>query len=105
VTEAETFGRMGEDLTVAELREALEGLDDDMPVRLAQQPSWPFEYRIEAVAICRLVPRQDSTDADLEEVVYLVEGEQARYLPPYVASSIGWQEHEPDERPIEQEEP
>jgi hypothetical protein len=91
---ADTYGRMSQDLTVGELLEALEGLDEDMPVRLAHQPSSPLEYRIETVAVCSGVARQNSPDADFEEVVYLVEGEQARYLPPYVAGAIGWKEHD-----------
>lgn len=33
-------------MTVGDLIATLEGIDPDTPVRLAQQPSWPFEYSI-----------------------------------------------------------
>ena len=38
-------------MNVKELREALEGYDDDMPVRFASQPNWPFEYDIADVEL------------------------------------------------------
>jgi len=33
-------------MTVGELKDLLDGLDDDMEVRWAAQPSWAFEYSI-----------------------------------------------------------
>jgi hypothetical protein len=33
-------------MKVIELKEALEGIPDDAEVRLAMQPSWPFEYSL-----------------------------------------------------------
>jgi len=69
-------------LTVGELREAIEELDDDVEVRLAEQPRWAFEHSV--------------TDAHVvespkgETVVYLSEGTQIGYLPGHVAEAIGW---------------
>lgn len=34
-------------MTVGILKEMLEGLDDDTEIRVAHQPSWPFEYSIQ----------------------------------------------------------
>jgi hypothetical protein len=39
----------GTTMTVYELKRALEDLDDNTEVRLAHQPSWPFEYEISQV--------------------------------------------------------
>lgn len=68
-------------MTVAELLEALEDLPGDMEVRLAVQPSYPFQHALAAVF-----------NSD-EEVVYLADGGQvhdAPYLPGYVAEGLGW---------------
>jgi hypothetical protein len=64
-------------MTVAELIDILEGMDPDMEVRFASQPSWPFEYSISDIY-------------PTENVVYLAEGEQIGYLPGEVASELGW---------------
>ena len=39
----------GVEMTASELIELLEDLDPDTEVRIAQQPSWPFEYTIDAL--------------------------------------------------------
>lgn len=81
-------------MTVIELKEALEGLPDEAEVRLAMQPSWPFEYSIHDVV--PLEPNEEDFDEDLEEdeqpikVVYLVEGSQLGYLPGDAQEAIGW---------------
>lgn len=64
-------------MTVADLTELLEGLDPKMEVRMAQQPSWPFEYSIKDLVI-------------VEGVVYLAEGVQLGYLPGEVAQELNW---------------
>jgi hypothetical protein len=88
---------MGErDLTLGEVRAFLDDysdLPDETPVRLAHQPSWPFEYAlINPVVVPDVPPREDRPMDDLgpEAVVYLVEGAQTRYLPGQVADHIGW---------------
>ena len=84
-------------MKIAELIERLTELAEDFPdaeVRLATQPSWPFEYSIENVvgpyelgeaARERALDRgreYDPEDVDDEEplVVYLAEGGQLGYL-------------------------
>jgi hypothetical protein len=64
-------------MTVGELKEALQSLDDDAEVHLAMQPSWPMEYAVDYV-----LPTDDA--------VYLVELEQIGYLPGDVAAQLGW---------------
>lgn len=75
-------------MTVIELKEALEGIPDDAEVRLAMQPSWPFEYSIGDV-----IPIEPDEEAPADEeiqVVYLVEGSQLGYLPKEASDAIGW---------------
>jgi len=60
-------------MTVGELRELLEGVDDDVEVRLAVQPSWPFEHRVTSDVTVR------------DDVVYLADAGQIGYLPEGVA--------------------
>ena len=66
--------------------------DPDIEVRLAMQPSWPFEYDISRVAYVDptypeyhdLGPEDADVpddEADRPPVVYLVEGSQLGYLP------------------------
>jgi len=64
-------------MTVGELVEILQGMNTDAEVRLATQPSWPFEYDVSEVG-------------ETEDVVYLAEGEQVGYLPAAVSAGLGW---------------
>ena len=65
-------------MTVGELLELLRDCDPDSRVLLVSQPSWPFEYSIEGVAL-----RGDFEEADTAERrpddVFIVEGTQLRY--------------------------
>lgn len=75
---------------IENLQRCLEDNDDeDMEVRFAQQPSWPFEYSIgpdvETVDLS-----QEDHPSEEKKVVYLVEGSQLGYLPGVVAEAIGW---------------
>ncbi len=77
-------------MTVAELMEELEDVDPDAEVRLAMQPSWPFEYAIGRIAQVS-APEDESARKDEEpQVVYLSEGNQLGYLPGYVSEDLGW---------------
>jgi hypothetical protein len=80
---------MADDLTAGELIDALSGLDEDTPVRLAHQPAWPFEYGLRGAEVVDGV-EDDDHPGEPYRVVYLVEGEQRRYLPGLVADQIGW---------------
>ena len=69
-------------MTVSELIEELNYLNQDAEVRLACQPRWAFEYSIASVVGVTL-------DGD-EEVVYLGEGSQLGYLPGEASEELGW---------------
>ena len=74
------------ELTVGELIDELEALDPGTTLRIASQPSWPFEWSVAGVHV-------QPTGSDLpgaESVAYLVEGTQIGYLPGGVASELGW---------------
>ncbi len=73
-------------MTVEELMELLEQFPPEAEVRIAQQPSWPFEYSIHDVAA---VPEDDDTKCE-DVVVYIVEGQQLGYLPGDITQEIGW---------------
>jgi hypothetical protein len=77
-------------MSVQELIEELQCLDGDAEVRFLSQPSWPFEYTIEAV-----VEASDTPD-DLSgyrktpaKRILLVEGRQACYGDKSVFESLG----------------
>jgi hypothetical protein len=77
-------------MTVGDLREMIEGLDDGVEMRIAHQPSYTFEYSIaNAVIIGGPLGANDEEEHD-EPVVYLVEGSQIGYLPGNVSRTIGW---------------
>ena len=67
------------DMKVEELLQVLEGMNPEAEVRLAMQPSWPFEYSIGNYA--------ESEDG---EVVYLAEGSQLDYLNGEIKEQLGW---------------
>ena len=70
-------------MTVQELIEALEEYDPEATVHLMEQPSWPFEYSIDAVkARCEFGGGDDEeeNEDDLNgSDVFLLEGRQLRY--------------------------
>ena len=91
------------------LIELLEDLDPETEIRIAQQPSWPFEYAIESVV--EIGPSDHCTECGYEwpvhaekgcdetqpedpfdavPVAYIVEGDQLAYLPGDVSEAIGW---------------
>ena len=68
-------------MTVSELKEILEHYDDDMEVRFASPPNWPFEYSILDAVMAHV---------DEEDVIYLEEGQQLGYLPREAKEELGW---------------
>lgn len=66
-------------MKVWELQEILEFANEDAEVRIAMQPSYPFEYTISSM---------DYYQTD--DVVYLSEGHQVGYLPQEVSNQLGW---------------
>lgn len=65
-------------MTVAELIEQLEALDPEAEVRIAVQPTYPFEHRL------------DEQIAEVDGKVYLAEAHQQGYLPDEVREALGW---------------
>lgn len=84
-------------MTVGELKDILEGYDDELEVRFMSQPNWPFEYSIEG-AVSREEMNEDADDEDGEgdeefeddeegkenqnkpkDCLFLVEGQQLGY--------------------------
>lgn len=65
-------------MTIGELKEMLEEMDDDKEIRFASQPSWPFEYFIM------------SNYGENDEAIYLAEGRQLGYLPGDIKDELGW---------------
>lgn len=101
-------------MNVRELKQILDDLDDDTEVRIAHQPSWPFEYSISEVVESSSndddiedvenALKTDLTDDEKEEanaelqrleeenvtIVYIAEGTQIGYLPGAVTKQLGW---------------
>ena len=91
-------------MTIQELIEQLtqlaEEYGDEVEVRLATQPSWPFEYSIgnviavqsgmtkEEIAIAEAAIRDEKDSTKL--VVYIGEGTQLGYLSGNVSRELGW---------------
>jgi hypothetical protein len=92
-------------MTVGELREILDGLDDEMEVRIAHQPNYPLEFEAAGAEVVDLnevedpdgLPERDMDGRrfelpDPQEILYIVEGSSAGtgYLPGIVSKKIGW---------------
>lgn len=91
-------------MNVRDLIQLLEDYDEDTEVRIAEQPSWPFENDITDVVgisldiddMGNVIENEDDveegyvTRTTTEEVVYLVEGRQIGYLPQPVKEQLGW---------------
>ncbi len=80
-------------MTVGELIEMLEGMDEDAEVRFAHQPCWAFEYSISDVVEVEL--DQDDNGQyhqghGVSKVVYIAEGTQLGYLPGAASEQLGW---------------
>ena len=72
-------------MTVGELIHELKYMDEGATVRFASQPSWPFEYSINGV-VQTIVDNRGNE----EDIVYLEEGRQVRYLPKEAKDELGW---------------
>lgn len=89
-------------MKLQELIELLEGIADehgDIEVRLASQPSWPFEYAIPHDHIVAVVPADDdefeledesTREVAQETVCYIGEGRQLGYLSSSATNALGW---------------
>jgi hypothetical protein len=85
-------------MNVGELRELLEGIDDNVEVRLATQPNYPLEFHLsESSCLCTPdVDDEDLTEVEAKEaredgqVFYLAEGQSLGYLSGFAAEQLGW---------------
>ena len=77
-------------MTVAELIEELQQFDEELEVRLMEQPGWPFEYSIKgvtdrhAIAAVEMEEGEASGDPGVEDkkstnTVFILEGNQLCY--------------------------
>ena len=75
-------------MTLGELKEEIEylieseGVSENVDVRFAGQPNWPFEYSINSMTHVE--------DDKGELSVYMEEGSQLGYLAPQAKEAIGW---------------
>ena len=74
-------------MTVQELIEALSAMNPDAEVRIAHQPSWPFELSIGSVVSAETY---DDPSGLMCDNVWIGEGSQIGYLPGDVKSAFGW---------------
>jgi len=92
-----------QDMTLDELIERLTDLRDrggvsgDSVVRIAHQPTYPFELSIGHVEAVAVEPPEDEEDPEDEEgpkdvvsVVYIAERAQVGYLSSETAGLFGW---------------
>lgn len=90
------------------LQDAIEMHGEDLEVKLAEQPSWPFQYDIEGAVVCdksveeyidevRMEYGRDEAEDKIfqrimkppeDPIIFLVEGHQECYLPSYVKPYI-----------------
>ena len=104
-------------MNVGELKALLEEMDDDAEVRIASQPSWPFENEVASVIVMQK-PKELLSDEEVDamsqserehymdacdngefvdphempegDIVYIGEGRQIGYLPTRVKGRLGW---------------
>lgn len=84
-------------MTVKDLIRQLEDFDPYAEVRLAIQPSWPFEHSIGNVVSVDLTDEDADDDEEVpdyantgERIVYIGEGRQLGYLPGQASHELGW---------------
>ena len=79
---------------IEELQWAIErNGNQDVEVRLAQQPKWAFEYSIDQAVVVAEMENEDEEDdrvAPKNVTVYLSEGSQIGYLPQNASDELGW---------------
>ena len=72
-------------MNVAELLNALDGVDEEAEVFLANQMSYPFTYAVEGVSTSEYMLKDNPDDYededDLRKGVYIFEGNQLGYGP------------------------
>jgi len=97
-------------ITVADLREILEDVDDAVAVRLAMQPHWALEYSVGEVVLLTADDRKEAAKNEhvheygeepgapkfewegdgKPDILYLSEGSQIGYLPGAASDVLQW---------------
>lgn len=80
---------------IEELESIAESEGDEIEVRLAFQPEWPFEYNVRSIEFVENPASSEDEDDEIDNeenrgVVYIVEAGQIGYLPSGAAREIGW---------------
>jgi len=81
-------------MNIRDLIEELEMIADEnddgqeIEVRFASQPSWPFEYSIDGIVVASKLDDEDRDTGQI--IVYLGEGQQLGYLPIEAQDELGW---------------
>jgi hypothetical protein len=89
---------------ISDLQDIADEHDEDLEVRLAIQPNWPFEHSLSQIA---LVEGEDESDEEFDDdderndrpendkpsktIVYLAEGRQLGYLPGAATHALDWE--------------
>lgn len=67
---------------IQELQELVDsGVPEETPVKLATQPSYPFQYEVGNIV---------ATELEDGQFVYIGEGDSQEYLPGAVSEELGW---------------
>lgn len=66
-------------MTIGDLREIIQDIDDDVVIKIAEQPSWPFQYSVADIVF------DEETN-----YLWIVEGNQEKYLPGDIRQLINW---------------
>ena len=79
---------------IEELEQQRDIHGEDLEVRYASQPSWPFENAISdtVIAVTHSIKRERAIgeDGTTKNVLYLVEDHHIGYLPGDAKEEIGW---------------
>lgn len=84
---------------IEQLEEAAQEHGDDIEVRLAMQPNYPFEYSVGRLCVVDLHTKDGDPDGEPMDNectapalvhVYLAEGSQLGYLPGAASNALGW---------------
>ena len=73
-------------MNVKELKEHLDDYPDNMEVKLAQQPNWPFQYSIGDVGEAKI----DDDDDSAGTALFIGEDYQEQYLSADASRVLGW---------------
>lgn len=76
------------DQLIETLQDLRETMDDDAPVLVATQPSWPMQLGIEGMVL--VTPDDDPSGEMHEPVLYLETSDGSEYLHGAATVALGW---------------